>query len=500
MEKHKYLYGVSIQGIQSFIFQTNELKDIVGASELVEKVCREKFQQLFEKEGVGYKPENLVMAAAGNIKYVFESVDDCEKIVRVLPKEIMEMATGITVSQAVVMLEEDDDGTFGEGVKKLEKKLKEQRNRPMPSMTVGMTAMARSPKTGLPAVCNKKGNLMDEATAQKQSESEAANNALARKVFGENVDNGKVAYNIDHMTDKNDWIAIIHIDGNSLGKVVSKIGNDRKAFSKFSRGLSVCTEASAVTAYNAVKPNFKNSKKIPIRPIVLGGDDHTLICRADLAMNYARTFIETFEVQTGEKLQEVLALAGLDRLTACAGIAFIKSSYPFYFGYDLSEALCKKAKKTTANEPVQLSSIMFHKVQDSFVESFDDIAKRELIVNDNESFMFGPYFVNCEAPQGYVRIEEFGRLFKLIKEDDKGGAAKSHLRQWLSVMIENVDAAEQKKDRLLQTLSTSKELKTELEKLTRGVKRGNKTHYMVYDLLSLHSVTYQQTKQKEEKA
>ncbi|MDL2213247.1 hypothetical protein LJC29_04700, partial [Bacteroides sp. OttesenSCG-928-N06] len=95
---------------------------------------------------------------------------------------------------------------------------------------------------------------------------------------------------------------------------------------------------------------------------------------------------------------------------------------------------------------------------------------------------------------------EFGRLFKLIKEDDKGGAAKSHLRQWLSVMIENVDAAEQKKDRLLQTLSTSKELKTELEKLTRGVKRGNKTHYMVYDLLSLHSVTYQQTKQKEEKA
>ena len=38
MGKVKYIYGASIQGIQSFIFQTNELKDIVGASELVENI------------------------------------------------------------------------------------------------------------------------------------------------------------------------------------------------------------------------------------------------------------------------------------------------------------------------------------------------------------------------------------------------------------------------------------------------------------------------------
>ena len=31
----KYLYGASVQGIQDFIFKTNRLKDIVGASEIV---------------------------------------------------------------------------------------------------------------------------------------------------------------------------------------------------------------------------------------------------------------------------------------------------------------------------------------------------------------------------------------------------------------------------------------------------------------------------------
>ena len=34
----KYLYGAAVQGIQGFIFQTNKLRDIVGASELVERI------------------------------------------------------------------------------------------------------------------------------------------------------------------------------------------------------------------------------------------------------------------------------------------------------------------------------------------------------------------------------------------------------------------------------------------------------------------------------
>lgn len=38
-KKTKYLYGAEVQGIQGFIFQTNKLREIVGASELVEEIC-----------------------------------------------------------------------------------------------------------------------------------------------------------------------------------------------------------------------------------------------------------------------------------------------------------------------------------------------------------------------------------------------------------------------------------------------------------------------------
>ena len=44
----KYLYGASVQGIQGFIFETNKLKEIVGASDLVEWFCSEEFLARFD--------------------------------------------------------------------------------------------------------------------------------------------------------------------------------------------------------------------------------------------------------------------------------------------------------------------------------------------------------------------------------------------------------------------------------------------------------------------
>lgn len=62
MTETKYLYGASVQGIQAFIFQTNELKDIVGASELVENICTRMFNPYGDRG-------KIVVNAAGNVKF-----------------------------------------------------------------------------------------------------------------------------------------------------------------------------------------------------------------------------------------------------------------------------------------------------------------------------------------------------------------------------------------------------------------------------------------------
>ena len=60
----KYLYGANVKAVQQFIFQTNKLKEIIGASELVEQICT----NLFEKQVEEFKADNRIIAAAGIIK------------------------------------------------------------------------------------------------------------------------------------------------------------------------------------------------------------------------------------------------------------------------------------------------------------------------------------------------------------------------------------------------------------------------------------------------
>lgn len=95
-----YLYGASIQGIQSFIFQTDRLKDIVGASELVEQACTDMFYNEFFDE----KSCKLIVSAAGNVKCIFSDEDMCSRAVLSYPKRVMEKAPGVTISQAVVKM------------------------------------------------------------------------------------------------------------------------------------------------------------------------------------------------------------------------------------------------------------------------------------------------------------------------------------------------------------------------------------------------------------
>ena len=99
------MYGAAVQGIQGFIFQTNVLKDIVGASELVEMVCTSAFDDYADLINHEEDP-NSIVRAAGNIKYVFDDAEKCSRAVREFPKKVQCMAPGITISQAVVELED----------------------------------------------------------------------------------------------------------------------------------------------------------------------------------------------------------------------------------------------------------------------------------------------------------------------------------------------------------------------------------------------------------
>lgn len=520
----KFLYGASIQGIQSFIFQTNKLKDIVGASELVKQICKDEFAKLlYEKQKPPKEHEkklehdrNAILCAAGNIKYVFENKSECEKIVKKFPKKVLELAPGITISQAVVSYQSDDD--FSNAIEELEKRLKAQRNKPVKSLTLGLIGIHRSRNTGLPAVEKEGDDFLDAGAKAKRDCFKKMKHSSDTDYFGiKGLSINEVAKNIDDMTGKNDWIAVVHIDGNGLGSVVQKIGCDKEKFKDFSKILDECTIKAADEAYQRAIVEHISEERIPYRPIVLGGDDHTLICRADLAVKYTKVFLENFEKETKDKLSDILVegKCGFNYLTACAGIAFVKSSYPFYYASDLAEALCSEAKKDAKKKEHLLfkdsdgkglppSCLLFHKVQDSFVESFKDIRNRELTPSENASFFFGPYYLGETVPDRRLSINRLQEYVSILETGGKdGNAVKSHLRQWMSLLHRNPEAAMQQKKRV-ESLLTGKLCKL-VEEVTDGsIKAPDKnrikedtnksiSYYPVYDLLSLHSIKNQET-------
>lgn len=493
----KYLYGAAVQGIQQFIFRTNELKDIVGASELVEQICTTAFDE-FANNG------ESVVRAAGNIKFIFNNKSDCEKAVREFPKKVMTKAPGITISQAVVPLGED----FGKAIDTVEDLLKEQRNKPARSVTFGLMGVKRANNTGMPVTrivlesykengeTKNKEVYQDEAS--EQISSCVKTKKLCEKSFGEEwLSHKEVAYDISDVTDKNDWIAVIHADGNGLGKVVQKVGKDKDDFREFSQKLDKATKEAANMAYEAVKDKFKLKVVIPIRPVVLSGDDMTVIIRGDLALDYATEFIREFEIKTQENLNPILRkwhvfAEDKDYLTACAGIAYIKSSYPFYYGYQLAEELCGEAKKDTKaihgkeSDHLPPSCLMFHKVQDSFIFDYEDIVERELKATDDLSFKAGPYYIHSQAQKFEVSLAK--QLTEQL-DTENGEGLRSGIRDWISLRLENKNKAEQRRTRMLQ-IFTDEKIQNTVKELTAE----SDNRCLAYDVLALYTIMNQQTK------
>jgi len=492
---NKYLYGASVQGIQGFIFSTNKLKDIVGASELVEQICTDFFKD-FEKNGLP------VVKAAGGIKYIFDRKEDCNNAMLLFPKKVIEAAPGITISQAVVPLNDEKD--FAQAVNKLEAKLLAMRNKPIASTVTGLMAIERSRQTGLPAMEVVKDELkeefLDEGVKKKRRltiEGKVVKKLAIKESGNEYLKDDVIPYNVSDLADKNNWVAIIHVDGNGLGDIIPKIGTDREKLNHFSVNLDKATTEAAQTAYkDAIASSHYNpmsTSVVPIRAIVLNGDDHTLICNAGIAIDYVKSFLKNFELKTKERIGTIIkGITGKDYLTACAGIAFVKSSYPFHYGYDLAERLCGIAKNESGRNH---SCLMFYKVQSGFIEDYKEMVKKELTPSENHSFKFGPYYLNSAPQNGkYWTIDALLENVETMSGTKKGNATKSDIRQWLTMMHRDTGEAKQWEKRV--TSISTEEQKDWFNKATKAVERDHINFYPAYDILSLVDVIHKVTKKK----
>lgn len=192
-------------------------------------------------------------------------------------------------------------------------------------------------------------------------------------------------------------VAVIHIDGNGVGAVMRDLegamarvppealheagaadgrpgGRDLRRFILgVNERLERAVVGSFARAWARVAELSGDIGPIPVVPVILGGDDVTVITGGEHALPFAAEYLREYEERTSRDpvLRHLGAPAGGDGgtgpMTAAAGVAVVRRNYPFHTARALAEELVRRGKrKGKAVRPV-CSTLDFHVLLDTTV-------------------------------------------------------------------------------------------------------------------------------------
>jgi len=128
------------------------------------------------------------------------------------------------------------------------------------------------------------------------------------------------------------YLALIHTDGNGVGSGAGKSDGDRARF--FHRNRVVLRRA----LLQAIDAHCPDTGRAPLIPLMLGGDDLLIVCRAEIALPFVVTLCEVLAALQRED-------DGGFELTLGAGVVIAKHTIPIYRLHEVAEQLAGSAKR-----------------------------------------------------------------------------------------------------------------------------------------------------------
>ncbi len=449
-----------ITGIQSFIFSTTKAKENIGASLMVQKILDKKLIEVLESDFKGKIftnwEENLelriidddsilgevIYVGGGNSIILYRTDEIAKEVTRKLSLEMLYYTKGEV--GIVVDYLETELNDFNLDLKKLYRNISKKKDMftlTSPLKGLGITYEARDGLTKSKRNLNDKKDINSDIAKKKDNEAEK--DAYNKKFdLPKDFEFPKEFDNLGQVEGDN-YIAVVHIDGNSMGDFIEGQMSDFvdyieavpaiRSISKEIRDAyqSIFKELTEVVIMNYDKlihsskikecKNDKNIKYLPLRPIILNGDDVTFVCNGMLAIQLVELFLEKLSKKT---------IRGKS-ISACAGIAIIKSHYPFARGYKMAETLCstakQKAKAIDADNPG--SWFDYHIVYAGFNDDLESVRESNYNVSTmNNSFsedypaynlLIRPFKVNCNDSKVYNWFSYKSALLQVLTSNEK---------------------------------------------------------------------------------
>lgn len=438
-------------GIQDYIFATNSQRENVGASQLVSQVTTEWLKGAVKAARLE-DSATIHLQLSGQALVETASAEDARRLVTTLTRRALCDAPGLNLLGVAVPLGDDPAEAVRRAHGRMQVVRGEHRGNAFRFRRLPVAADCST--TALPA--SKLSQADEGASADQVPRSAVAiakrqgrNAAYARmagllpdqlgdalamdtkKKQKKRQEEGKPHRHLRITGIETEWLGLVHADTNGVGQLLTGFKDPERylpTLAGFSRTLDAITRRAfreAVVAMNARDRLREHS----LLPLVVGGDDVTVLVDGTRAAELAAAYLEHFAQLSdqakkaaddtaelewddsgleGGDLECFRAMLGEARLGASAGVLITKPRFPFHAAHRLVEELTTSAKAPAkrssngddgATGTPELQAIDIHLLRDTTVDRLGHIRERMAVADGGATLAGGPYLVGRQPGQ-----------------------------------------------------------------------------------------------------
>jgi len=387
-----YLLVAEVDKIQSFIFRSSKLREVVGASYLLTDFHADV------EHNLGLQDDDILTNKGGSFRLLFrsqaEAVAAGERIRRVFNEAV---SGSITIAQPV----EYNPGCPKASIKAGNQALRHAKSSGRaPEPVHHMPFMALCESCGVEPATRHTNQIPTDDTEQYYCESciskaekahETRKSPHKSPFFSDIIrameaaadwEGGRLgfvedgAYDADTYASSDGYVAYLAADGNSMGRYFGNCANPDEA-KNLSRAVNEVT-TQALACATAPLMEATNRATMPVLPLILGGDDLLVLLPGRYAFDVARVYAAEYQVRMTEAIKQInpniLASRTLDDnddpcapaqaatdmdayATVGVGVVVCKSSYPFRMAHTYAEHLLDIAKDYAKSVEVGQSAL-----------------------------------------------------------------------------------------------------------------------------------------------
>lgn len=358
--KKQYLVVMDVPGIKEYVFGTDRLVEIRGASALLDHLNRVVTLKFLE-DRLGKHEVKCVFAGGGAGQFIIKAEKHrLEKIISELKGLFVQRSKGGL--RLICGVAEFSGGKYNAALEHAFFKLKEEREEvPFVPCTQLHTGFIRECEScsGMAFQLTHYGNdkrLLCDVCAEKLKYgrkkglwTEFAIYLQGQGVAADSPDNFEEIGEL--CSARKGYTALVYADGNGIGRLVRKIRNEDQ-FKFFSETVDQSIrEACHEALYTCCKPI---DGKVPANILLLGGDDLLVYLTAETALPFAIDVAKRFSKKTKRRFVQYTSDSFFadtvkgKGLSISLGIAYGKSYTPFSIMLDQAEELLKSAKQAGA--------------------------------------------------------------------------------------------------------------------------------------------------------